>query len=286
MQAAEMMKGIPHRLLKAQRPFVVKVEPDRRKAHERLLYDASYKGVTDLVTKWLWPLPARLCVQLSVKLNIKPNQITVAGFLLMLAALALFWRGDYALGLVCGWIMTFFDTVDGKLARTTVSASRFGHYLDKVTDIVHPPFWYLAWGLSLNSFVSPTPEFSLNATIAIIFGAYLVGRLVELFTKKLWVRGGMFVWRPIDSYSRLLTARRNTCMIPMTASLFFGRPDLGLWGVAAWTVLSSVFLIVRMIMAWQTCPKGEKHNSWLVDADPESDNPDLAVRWFAMPSQT
>ncbi|MEE9394938.1 MAG: CDP-alcohol phosphatidyltransferase family protein [Planctomycetota bacterium] len=283
----EMMKGIPHRLLKAQRPFVVKAEASRRQIHERLLYDASYKGVTDLVTKWLWPHPARWCVQLCVRLKIQPNQVTVTGFSLMLAALFLFWRGDYAFGLVCGWIMTFFDTVDGKLARTTVSASRFGHYLDKVTDIVHPPFWYLAWGLSLTSFASPTPIFDLQATIIIIFGGYFVGRLVELFTKKLWVRGGMFVWRPIDSYFRLVTARRNTCMIPMTASLFIGRPDLGLWAVAAWTVLSTLFLMVRMIMAWQACPKGEdKLNSWLVDANPEEEDPDLAIRWFAMPSET
>jgi phosphatidylglycerophosphate synthase len=47
--------------------------------------------------------------------------------------------------------MTLLDTVDGKLARVTVASSKFGHVLDHGVDIVHPPFWYLAWGLGLGA---------------------------------------------------------------------------------------------------------------------------------------
>ena len=42
--------------------------------------------------------------------------------------------------------MTFLDTVDGKLARTTLTSSKWGDIFDHGIDLVHPPFWYVAWG--------------------------------------------------------------------------------------------------------------------------------------------
>ena len=42
--------------------------------------------------------------------------------------------------------MTFLDTVDGKLARVTLTSSPFGNVLDHSLDLIHPPFWYWAWG--------------------------------------------------------------------------------------------------------------------------------------------
>ena len=48
-----------------------------------------------------------------------------------------------------GWLMTFLDTVDGKLARVTVTSSRIGDVLDHGLDIIHPPLWYIAWGVGL-----------------------------------------------------------------------------------------------------------------------------------------
>ena len=49
--------------------------------------------------------------------------------------------------------MTFLDTVDGKLARVTLTSSRFGNWLDHGNDIIHPPLWWLclANGLALGS---------------------------------------------------------------------------------------------------------------------------------------
>jgi phosphatidylglycerophosphate synthase len=52
-----------------------------------------------------------------------------------------FWH-IHGLGLVLGRLMTFLDTVDGKLARVTVTSSRFGDVLDHGLDIIHPPLVY------------------------------------------------------------------------------------------------------------------------------------------------
>ena len=79
-----------------------------------------------------------------------------------------------------------------------------------------------------------------------IFIAYIVGRLVEGVFKRALGVFGIFCWRPLDSYFRLITARRNPNMIFMTLSVPVGRPDLGLLAVALWTVLTTLFLLIRL----------------------------------------
>jgi phosphatidylglycerophosphate synthase len=43
------------------------------------------------------------------------------------------------------------DTVDGKLARVTVTSGRFGHCFDHIIDLIHPPVWYILWGRGLKA---------------------------------------------------------------------------------------------------------------------------------------
>ena len=78
--------------------------------------------------------------------------VTLVSLILVIISF-LFLNGHFIFGLVLGWIMTFLDTVDGKLARVTVTSSRVGHILDHGMDIIHPPIWYACWasGLILNS---------------------------------------------------------------------------------------------------------------------------------------
>lgn len=274
-------------LLKAETPFALEVTEANRRTIERRLYDSSYKGVTDVVTKWVWPTPARWSVGVCVQLGLRPNHVTILGFTLMLVALSLFTRGHYGWGLLAAWFMTFLDTVDGKLARTTLTSSRFGHWLDKLTDIVHPPFWYLAWAGGLaGAFDSPTPSISLAQTVWAIFAFYIGGRVVEGVASGV-VKGGLFVWRPTDSFFRLFTARRNTCLVPLTVFCALGRPDLGLWSVAAWTAATTVFLLCRLILAWTVWrPSRRQLESWLLDVNPGAADAPLAVRWFAQRPRT
>lgn len=269
-------------LRKVQRAFVLELTEENRGPIERYLYDDAYKGVTDCVTKFLWPVPARWAVHLCTRLGLRPNHVTGFGFCLMLLALVLFERGIFGWGLAAGWVMTFLDTVDGKLARTTLTSSRFGHYLDKVTDIVHPPFWYLAWAAGLGSFVSPTPELALPSVMWAIFFFYILGRLAEALASRVLVAGGIFVWKPLDSFFRLVTARRNTCLPLLTLGAAIDRPDLGLWLVCVWTAATTLFLAARLVVAGiarsgNTGPL----RSWLTDVDMTATDAPLAVRLFA-----
>jgi phosphatidylglycerophosphate synthase len=76
---------------------------------------------------------------------VTPNQVTILSIFLAIFAGRAFWGGYLVIGLLLGWVMTFLDTVDGKLARVTVSSSKIGDILDHGLDLVHPPLCYLAF---------------------------------------------------------------------------------------------------------------------------------------------
>lgn len=268
------------KLRKIESPYLLPITEENREKLEKRLFSGSYKGVTDLVTKWIWPWPAQRATRFCVRKGITPNQVTSLSLALVFIAGLLFLNGFFAPGLAAAWVMTFLDTVDGKLARVTVNSSTFGHIFDHAIDLISPPFWYLAWGLGLASW-QPGIPLSLKAAFWMIFIGYITGRLAEGIFKKFLEPSGIFCWRPIDSYFRLITGRRNPNLILLTLGLLAGRPDLGLLAVALWTVVSSIFLVVRLIMGFHTHMSAGPLRSWFLDIDPEAQNPTLAQRCFS-----
>jgi len=268
------------KLLKSEPALVLEITPERRRELERHLFDGSYKGVTDLVTKWVWPRPARWATGVCARNGIKPNVVTSLSFVLVIAATALFAAGWLGSGLLLAWIMTFLDTVDGKLARVTIASTPIGHILDHGMDLIHPPFWYIAWGFGLTSF-DPPIAIELSTVFGWIVAGYIAGRLVEgVFNA--WVgKFSIFTWRPIDSYFRLVTARRNPSLILLTVGLLFGRPDLGLFAVAVWTVVCSVFLVTRLFIAGYARVTGETLRPWLADLRADERDVSALARPFA-----
>ncbi|MEJ2202420.1 MAG: CDP-alcohol phosphatidyltransferase family protein, partial [Desulfuromonadaceae bacterium] len=198
----------------------------------------------------------------------------------VIAAGFLFHYGYYATGLIAAWGMTFLDTVDGKLARVTVNSSQLGNIYDHGIDLISPPFWYLLWALSLPTVV-PGCELPITLLIYVFFIGYIGGRLCEGIFKKWLEPSGIFCWQPIDSYFRLITGRRNPNLILLTISLFTGTPDLGLLAVAIWTLLSTLFLVARLVMGFQQRRQGMELRSWFLDLDPDTPNPTLAQRCFS-----
>ena len=268
------------RLLKFEPPFVLPITSDNVRILERRLFDWSYKGVTDLVTKWIWPRPAQWVVEQCVRFGLRPNHVTIVGLILVILAGVFFAYGWYGWGLLAGWLMTFLDTVDGKLARVTVTSSKFGHYFDHIIDLIHPPIWYILWGMGLGISQFSFSGLSLSTSYWLIVIGYTAGRLVEGVFLAWLGKFGLFVWRPIDSYFRLITARRNPCMILLTVCALGGRPDWGLFLVTIWTVLTSVFLLIRLLMALNARLADGAVRSWLSDIDRTNPHQPLAVRLF------
>ena len=252
-------------LRSAQVPLLEPVSEDRRTHLENVLYGNAYRGITDLVTKFFLPRPARKAVRVAANLRLSPNMITTLGLLLVIATCYLFLHGQYLAGLLAGWLMTFLDTVDGKLARVTVQSSKFGHLYDHAIDLFHPPFWYIFWGMSLAG-LSPFMGFDREQMYLLIVLGYVLGRVIEgIFS--LLGSCSIFTWRPFDAYFRLVTARRNPCLIILTASALIGRPDWGFLAVTAWTVLTTLILLVRLIQGMFARHKEGPLQSWLSAED-------------------
>ena len=252
-------------LRKSAPPILEPVSDERRGALESQLYGNAYKGITDLVTKWWWPRPARVIVGYCARNGISPNAVTLTGLVLVIAACVLFWNGWYLSGLACGWVMTLLDTVDGKLARVTVQSSRVGHVLDHGMDIIHPPFWYVFWGLSLDA---GTAFFGVSVQAACwwVVAGYVGGRIVEGLFHSI-ADCGMFAWRPFDAWFRLITARRNPCLIILTLPALLGQAEIAFAGVVIWTVLTTVILMIRLIWATALRMRYGRLDSWLKDGE-------------------
>jgi phosphatidylglycerophosphate synthase len=245
-------------LRKKEPPVLEPLTEANVRAVEARTFKGSYKGVTDIVTKYAWPLPARIVTRWCALARMTPNQVTFAGFLLVLAAFWLFWIGEYGWGLACAWIMTFLDTVDGKLARVTLTSSKFGNIFDHGIDLIHPPFWWWAWYVGLEH-TGQLPD-QAGLMLGVILIGYWVQRAIEgVFMR----RYGFHVhsWRPFDSFFRLITARRNPNLLILTPAALLGAPGLGFWLVGAWTAISLAVHAVQLVRALVT-PR-EQVVSWL-----------------------
>lgn len=256
---AEIADCYDDTLRKREPPYLMPLCIAALPAIERRIFGGAYKGVTDLVTLYVWPKPALAVTRLCARAGITPNQVTSASLLLVFVAMGLFWSGQHALGLLAAWVMTFLDTVDGKLARVTLRSSRFGSFFDHSIDLIHPPFWWWAWIVGLPAAGLPLTQ--VSAVLAVIVAGYVLQRLEEgVFIALFGME--MHVWQPIDSRFRLITARRNPNLLLLTASVLAGRPDLGILAVAAWTAVSLLIHTLRLAQAALLRRRGPLR-SWL-----------------------
>lgn len=256
-----------HALRKREDPFILDLNELSRSEAEWRLFMGAYKGVTDFVTKYVWPLPALWATRFCAARRISPNMVTLLSLGFVILAMWLFYIGWFIPGLVAAWIMTFLDTVDGKLARVTLTSSGWGEIFDHGIDHVHPPFWWAAWwwGLVQHGYTGTgTSEIALW----IVVGGYVLGRLQEgLFL--LLFKIEMHAWQKLDSRFRLITQRRNPNLFILTVFTLAGAPQEGFLAVAIWTVVSLAFHFGRIAMAFRASRRDGGITSWLARSAPD-----------------
>ncbi|BBE34534.1 hypothetical protein SmB9_21920 [Sphingosinicella microcystinivorans] len=251
-------------LRKRERPFLMELVPANIRAIERASYFGAYKGVTDILTKYLWPEWALVLTRIAARIGMTPNMVTTIGAALCVWATFLFWDGHYWTGMAAGLAFMVLDTVDGKLARCTITSSRWGDIFDHGLDLVHPPFWWYAWGVGLAAHGLELAPDVFWTVMGVMVGGYVLQRLIEGWF--IHVSGmHIHVWQKVDTDFRLITARRNPNMVILFVSMLFSRPDIGLLAVTAWTVLSLVFHFVRLLQAIVARRQGVTLTSWLSD---------------------
>ncbi len=261
--AAEADEGVLNEALrKREKPFAERLTPEAVPAIERASYVGAYKGVTDLLTKYLWPEWALAITRVCARAGITPNQVTAMGSVLCIVATVAFWYGWFWTGLATGLVFMVLDTVDGKLARCTITASKLGNAWDHGVDLVHPPFWWWAWAAGCAPYGRALDDRTFWIVIGTMLFGYVAQRLVE---GAFIVRFGMHihVWERFDSWFRLITARRNPNMVILFAGLVVTRPDWGIIGVAGWTAISLVVHLVRLFQAMARRAGGATITSWL-----------------------
>ncbi|GLK42899.1 MULTISPECIES: CDP-alcohol phosphatidyltransferase family protein [Novosphingobium] len=252
-------------LRKRETPFLMALTSATLRQIERASYFGAYKGVTDVLTKYLWPEWALVLTRICAKLGVTPNMVTTVGAVFCVVATVLFAYGHYWLGMALGLVFMVLDTVDGKLARCTITSSAWGNVFDHGMDLVHPPFWWWFWATGLGAWglaYDPTTFWWVQGAIQ---GGYLVQRLIEGAFMRQNGLMHIHVWRPFDSKFRLITARRNPNMVILFVAMVFSRPDLGLIAVAWWTALSCLIHAVRLVQAWIVRARGGTITSWLAE---------------------
>lgn len=249
-------------LRKRARPVLMSYERSSIEELELATFGAAYKGATDFVTKWLWPRPARSATRWAAAHGISPNTVTTVSLVLVLIATWMFAKGYFLAAIPIAWAMTFLDTVDGKLARVTLSYSAWGNIYDHGIDLIHPPFWWWAWYLGALPLATPAMAPLLAPALLVVLGGYVVGRLFEgLFVLFFGIE--THIWRPVDYFFRTITARRNPNLAILTVATLAGRPDFGLVAVAGWTLISLLFHFVRLVQAALWRARGHAVTSWL-----------------------
>ncbi len=256
---AQLADGYNDVLRKREPPYLMPLTEAELPAIEKRIFAGSYKGVTDVVTLHAWPAPARAVTRWCANNGISPNQVTSASLVLVFVAMWLFWTGHYGWGLLAAWVMTFLDTVDGKLARVTLTSTRWGNVFDHSIDLIHPPFWWWAWIVGL-----PAAGFTLTQSslvLTVIVGGYVLQRIEEGIFMACF-KMDMHVWQRFDSWLRLYTARRNPNLLILSASLLAGRPDIGILVVAWWTAICLFIHALRIVQAAFARRRGPLR-SWL-----------------------
>jgi len=268
VKADDLDDGYNKALRKTEAPYAINIHETSVAALQKRQFASSYKGITDFVTKWFWPVPAFYVTRACAALRLTPNMVTTVGLVLTFMAMYYFWQGQWALGFATGWMMTFLDTVDGKLARTTMTYSWWGNIYDHGIDLIHPPFWYFAWYVGLGSTFSFSNVFTdpMTFAIAAICFGYVFDRIVEGIFMRL---DGfhIHVWTKFNSALRFFIARRN----PNTFIFMIGIILTAIWAqaghiafyiVAIWTWTCIAINIVSLIVALFVRRKGPLQ-SWM-----------------------
>jgi phosphatidylglycerophosphate synthase len=204
---------------------------------ERFLFWSNYKGSTDFFTKYVYPPLVWLMVPPLARARVHPNLVTAISILLTVLAVPLFAGGHFGWGFLCAYGMSVLDSVDGKLARLTFTDSWLGNILDHGLDLVHPPFWYLAWAWGLTGGDLSSPAWRAGLAMLVL---YVIDRLILSIYPKRFHRG-LHTHAPIDGLIRTFISRRNINLPLFTVGYYLGLGIPTLYLIVAWQAVTCLY---------------------------------------------
>ena len=216
--------------------FRIETAEQARKV-ERFLFWSNYKGSTDFFTKYVYPPLVWLLVPPLARARVHPNTVTAVSIFLTLIAVPLCAEGYFGLGFLCAYGMSVLDSVDGKLARLTFTDSWLGNILDHGLDLVHPPFWYLAWAWGLTGGDLSSPAWTAGL---VMLGLYVLDRLTLAIYPRRFHKG-LHTHAPIDGLVRTFISRRNINLPLFTVGYYVGLGVETLYLIVVWQALTCLY---------------------------------------------
>src|SRR5438876_5143696 len=214
---------------------------ERRPLAERLLRDATQKGVLDFpalahapIEKWL---VSHLC-----RTTITPNQVTLGTGILGLSVTLLYAFGYLWVGTLLALLVGILDGVDGKLARLKVQMTKSGkreHVLDYFIE--------MSWWAALAHHFHTTGQVGYAYLIWLVFFASDSLERVAKWSVKLRVGRSIDDVSRFDRLVRRVAGRRNIYTWLFTICLSLGAPATGFISLCLWGMASSAIHIFRAL---------------------------------------
>jgi phosphatidylglycerophosphate synthase len=214
---------------------------ERRPLAERLLRDATQKGVLDFpalvhapIEKWL---VSHLC-----RTTITPNQITLGTGVLGLGVTLLYACGYLWAGVLLALVIGVLDGIDGKLARLKAQTTKLGkreHDLDYFVETS----WWMALAYHFQAIGQ------IRYAYVIFFAFFVFDRLERVAKRAVQRRIGRNLddFAPFDRLVRIVAGRRNIYTWLFAFFLVIGSPATGFIWLCFWGMASAVIHIVRAL---------------------------------------
>jgi phosphatidylglycerophosphate synthase len=107
------------------------------------------KTTPEHISMRFWRIFSIYFTKIFIIFGLKPNAVSVLGFLIGLVGGIFFIRQQFILGSICYVFVYIFDDVDGELARYYKKPSKFGGWLDVLAGHLLYPYFFLTLGLGV-----------------------------------------------------------------------------------------------------------------------------------------
>jgi 1L-myo-inositol 1-phosphate cytidylyltransferase / CDP-L-myo-inositol myo-inositolphosphotransferase len=221
---------------------------ERRSLAERLLRDATQKGVLDFpalvhapIEKWL---VSHLC-----RTTIAPNQITLGTGVLGLSVTALYALGYLWAGALLALVIGVLDGIDGKLARLKIQMTKAGkreHLLDFLIE--------MSWWMALAYHFHATGQVRYAYLILLVFFASHSLERVARGSFQRRIGRSLDDFSPFDRLVRYVAGRRNIYTWLFTFFLLIGAPANGFIWLCLWGAASAAIHIFRALQILSRYP--------------------------------
>lgn len=216
--------------------------PEKAAKVEKFMFWSNYKGSTDFFTRYVYPPLVWVSVGPLARARVHPNTVTIFSIFLALGAIPIWAIGEtwsFWTGFAMAYGMSVLDSVDGKLARLTFTDSRIGNFLDHGLDMVHPPFWYVAWAYGIGG-GSLDWSSTLGTASILVVAFYVIDRLILKIYPRFFQRA-FHTHSKLDGRMRTFIARRNITLPMFIVGYVLGFALEAFYIIVAWQILTAAY---------------------------------------------